>query len=89
MNSKNIIGAIIVIAFIGWGVKKYKGNKTNTDSSSETKTEQTITIGSNYDCPHCYGTGQRVNNVTGIKGKCSSCGGDGQVSKDEYGHLSK
>lgn len=86
---KKILGALFIMAFIGWTIQKCKGDKSTSSSNSETKTEQTITIGSNYDCPHCYGTGQRVNNVTGIKGKCSSCGGDGEVSKDEYDHLSK
>lgn len=88
-KAKNIIIAGVIFACIGWGVQKCKGNKSNTASDSETKTEQTITVGSNYDCPHCYGTGQRVNNVTGIKGKCSSCGGDGEVTKDQYDRLSK
>jgi len=37
-------------------------------------------------CPHCNGTGQRINNLTGENGKCSSCGGSGMVSKWQSDH---
>lgn len=53
-------------------------NTYSTDSNSQ-----------NYTCPHCDGNGVRMNNLTGQLGDCSSCGGDGRVTEEQYGRLSK
>lgn len=42
-----------------------------------------------YKCPHCDGMGIRYNEIKGDIGKCSSCGGDGNVSREQYDRLSK
>ena len=60
------------------------------DASNETSMETSVdSSSSTYACPHCAGLGRRTNNVTGMFGDCSSCGGDGQVTQSEYDRLSK
>lgn len=85
------IAIVIVIICFGWWLFSggHSSSSSSNSSSSTPNSESTIQIGTGYDCPHCFGTGQRVNNITGIRGECSSCGGKGTVSKEQYDHLSK
>ena len=63
-------------------------SKKSEKKSSETESRSESTP-SSYDCPHCNGTGERMNTVTGEYTSCSSCGGDGKVTKEQYDRLSK
>lgn len=62
--------------------------KTSEKSSTDTEVSSESTS-SSYDCPHCNGTGERMNTITGEYTSCSSCGGDGKVTKEQYDRLSK
>lgn len=90
-KGKTILIGVTGLAFIicGFFTGNGSSSSSNSSSSNSTKNSPTIEIGKDYDCPHCYGTGQRTNGVTGQKGSCSSCGGDGHVSKEQYDMLSK
>ncbi len=57
--------------------------KVDSIPSSSSTTEQSDSQESSSEvCPHCNGSGERVNNVSGVYGMCSSCQGKGIVSSD-------
>ncbi|MBK7970931.1 MAG: hypothetical protein IPK08_19545 [Bacteroidetes bacterium] len=51
---------------------------SHSENSKQAATQET------YVCDHCYGTGYRVNQLTGEYGDCSTCNGTGNV--DKYNH---
>lgn len=64
---------------------------TSCGGSDETTTSETSTetVSTTETCPHCSGLGRRTNQVTGEFTDCSSCGGDGKVTSEQYNSLSK
>jgi len=89
MKKKILFGfAILIISSLLVFQVGCSGKKSNNKSSSDSKVT-TESSQSSYDCPHCNGSGERINNVTGEYTTCSSCGGDGKVTKEQYDHLSK
>ena len=55
---------------------------------SETRS-LSFTNAKNYSCAHCDGIGERINQLTGKYGKCGTCKGTNQVSKQESGQYIK
>lgn len=89
MKRKLLIGCMIfLVSCLSWMQMGCSNNKTSKKSSSETEASSESTQ-SSYDCPHCNGTGERMNTITGEYTSCSSCGGDGKVTKEQYDRLSK
>ena len=62
---------------------------SNNNYKSPYRKSAKIYSSSSYSCPHCDGSGNRINNLTGQYGDCSSCGGDGKVTEEQYNRLSK
>lgn len=84
-KGNTVIGAVIILAFVGWSIQKCNKPKAHTEGSSNSIQTQS----SDYACPHCSGLGKRINTVTGQYRSCGSCGGDGRVTQNQYDHLSK
>ena len=61
------------------------GKKSDTQSTTVKESNSQTS----YDCPHCNGTGQRKNGVTGEYGKCNTCSGTGKLTKEQYDRASK
>ncbi len=80
------VGAFLVLICFG-ASKCYDWAHNSVGNSNNSSSTQSSSV--THDCPHCHGSGQRINNVTGIFGSCSSCGGTGKVSQEQYDRLSK
>lgn len=80
---KNIYNISKSILFFGILITSLTACDNKENSSSKTP-EKSVS----HTCPHCSGSGSRTNNITGKFGKCSSCGGDGNVTEKEYNRLS-
>lgn len=80
---KIVIG-IIIICVCYWifsgGDSSSAPSSSSSFNSSETpaQTEEPT----NVVCPHCNGAGERINQVSGVYGICSSCLGKGIVPED-------
>jgi hypothetical protein len=89
INKQNVNGGfkfmtlffLVVFSFIP--LRNSEHTATSSSGSSSSQNAET------YTCPHCNGTGRRYNNITGVYGNCSSCGGSGKVSKWQYDHMTK
>lgn len=75
---------ILVMTF-GMGVLMSCSDSQNNQTESGIRE----TVSTTEDCPHCNGIGERANSITGNFTSCSSCGGDGKVTQEQYGRLSK
>lgn len=73
---------LLLMTLVIWSNKGYKPTH-NSNSSTPSSTNQEY-----YNCPHCDGKGTRQNEVTGDYKSCSSCGGDGRVTQDQFNRLS-
>lgn len=85
---KNFVIGFGVLCLIGWSFQYCGDNKSSTPSSSSSSNSGSSSS-SEETCPHCHGKGKRYNNVTLDYGTCASCGGDGEVTSQEYERLSK
>lgn len=77
--------SILLIFFVGiaWMNDGYKSPYSSRINKNKSVSSQS------YTCPHCNGLGGRTNNITGQFGECSSCGGDGRVTQEQYNRLTK
>lgn len=74
----------IILVSVQYIIDTY-GARENTDQSSSVETSHNSNA-KIQDCPHCGGTGQRMNQITGTFGKCASCKGSGKVSQWQSDH---
>jgi ankyrin repeat protein len=80
---KIVIG-IIIICLCYW---IFSGGDSSSSSSSSSSFNSSETPAQTEEpthvvCPHCNGAGERINQVSGVYGICSSCLGKGIVPKD-------
>ncbi len=64
-------------------------SKSNYSSPSNSSTDDIYSTDNSYTCPHCDGTGKRINQLSGTYGTCSSCSGTGKVNKYKHDHYVK
>lgn len=83
------LGASVAISVIVLGTMFVNQPAQSTERTFDYRKDFDKQAVDSYTCPHCAGLGGRVNQVTGHMGKCSSCGGDGLVTEEQYGRLSK
>lgn len=89
MKRKLLLGSMILaVSCLSLFQVGCSNKKTSDKSSSDTEVSSESNQ-SSYDCPHCNGTGQRKNGVTGEYGKCNTCSGTGKLTKEQYDRTSK
>ncbi len=90
-NTKKIIKYSIA-AVLFFGLFKFcnsidwNSKPSYTAPANSSKDDDIYSTDYSYTCKHCGGNGQRLNQLTGNYGKCSSCNGRGKVNKWQYEH---
>lgn len=83
-----------VVAILFVGLLKFcnsidLNSKSNYSTPTNSSADDIYSKDNSYTCPHCDGTGKRVNGVTGVYGSCSTCNGTGKVNKWGHDHYVK
>ena len=89
MKRKLIFGLLVFVISALSLLQIGCSNKKTSDKSSSNTEVNNESSQSSYDCPHCNGSGQRQNGVTGEYGKCNTCSGTGKLTKEQYDRTSK
>lgn len=75
----------LVLYLIGCNESPVERNSEST----EIPAAENSTSNQTYTCVHCDGTGKRVNQLTGVYGKCASCDDTGKVDQFKHDHFVK
>lgn len=84
-----------IAALLFFGIFKFynsvdwNSKPTFSTPDNSSKEDDIYSTDNSFTCPHCDGTGKRVNGLTGEYGSCSSCSGLGKVNKWKHDHYVK
>lgn len=90
-KSKKIISYSIA-AILFFGLFKFcnsidwNNRPSYSAPSNSSKDDDIYSTDYSYTCKHCGGNGQRLNQLSGEYGRCSSCQGRGKVNKWQFEH---